>query len=87
MRLDYYDKEEIRCPRVGGYVNFKFCRMENNFLPCRWVINCWSQRIEIQDFINEHYDKEDLEKIFQPPRPKMESLLDLVERAKKNIDK
>jgi hypothetical protein len=84
MGIEQYDGEEIRCPRIGGYVNFRFCRSENNFLPCRWVINCWSERMDIENIIKENYSPQELERIFTPPRPKMVSLLELVEKAKRD---
>ena len=73
----------IRCPRVGGDVNFKFCRSENNLLPCRWVVDCWQMRMDINQFLEEHYPKEDLDAIFVPPKPKIESLIELIENARK----
>jgi hypothetical protein len=78
-----YDDNMIRCPRVGGEVNFKFCRTENNMLPCRWIVGCWQRRIEINNFLEDHYSNEELTQIFSPPKPKIESLLSLVEKAKK----
>ncbi|MGD2124688.1 MAG: hypothetical protein PVG99_01320 [Desulfobacteraceae bacterium] len=78
-----HDQKTIRCPRVGGYVNFKFCRSENNLLPCRWVVGCWQPRMDIKKFLDVHYSKEEQERIFVPPRPKLESLVELIEEAKK----
>jgi len=40
--------------------------------------------MEIQTFLEDHYTEEELEKIFIPPKPKMESLVTLVEKAKKD---
>jgi len=37
----------------------------------------------INKFLEEHYSKEELDRIFTPPKPKIESLLNLVEKAKK----
>ena len=81
--IEKYDENTIRCPRVGGEVNFMFCRTENKLLPCRWIIGCWQERIDINNFLEKHYSKEELNQIFTPPKPKIESLLDLIEKAKK----
>ncbi len=78
-----YDEKTMRCPRVGGEVNFRFCRFENNMLPCRFIVGCWQGQIDIEAFLNEHYSEEELDSIFTPPRPKMETLVDLMEKAKK----
>ena len=83
LMIKTHDNNTIRCPRVGGEVNFLFCRTENNMLPCRWIVGCWQKRIDINTFINEHYSEEELNQIFRPPKPKIESLLSLVEKAKK----
>jgi hypothetical protein len=81
--MDQYDDKTIRCPRVGGEVNFRFCRFENNMLPCRWIVGCWEMRVDMNKFMTDHYSKEEMDLIFTPPKPKIESLLNLVEDAKK----
>ncbi len=81
--MDQYDDKTIRCPRVGGEVNFRFCRFENNMLPCIWIVGCWEMRMDMNKFMTDHYSKEEMDRIFTPPRPKIESLLNLVEDAKK----
>jgi len=40
--------------------------------------------MEIQSFLEDHYTEEELEQIFVPPKSKMESLVNLVEKAKKS---
>lgn len=81
--IEKFDDQTIRCPRIGGNVSFKLCRSENNFLPCRWVVGCWHMYIDVNAFLQEHYAQEQLEKIFVPPKPKIESLVEMVEKAKK----
>jgi hypothetical protein len=39
--------------------------------------------MEIQSFLEDYYSEEELEQIFAPPKPKIKSLIDLVEKAKK----
>jgi len=81
--IEQYDEQMIRCPRVGGPVNFKFCRSENNLLPCRWIVGCWYTRINIEEFLNGHFSKEDLHRTSTQPKPKIESLMELMEKARK----
>ena len=81
--IEQHDDNSIRCPRIGGDVSFLFCRTENDMLPCRWIAGCWQGRMEIVTFLEDHYIKEELEQIFLPPKPKIESLVNLVEKAKK----
>jgi hypothetical protein len=82
--LEEYDDEMMRCPRVGGYINFKFCRSENNMLPCRWIIGCWQARIDIKSFLDEHFTLADQDRIFVPPKPKLQSLVEMIEKVKKS---
>jgi len=81
--IEQHDEKTIRCPRVGGDVNFRFCRFENNMLPCRWIPGCWQTYMDINTFLQDHYSKEELNQIFVPPKPKIESLVNLIEKAKK----
>ena len=81
--IEQHDEKTIRCPRVGGDVNFRFCRFENNMLPCRWIAGCWQTQMDINTFLQDHYSKQELDQIFAPPKPKIHSLLNLVEKAKK----
>ena len=81
--IEQHDEKTIRCPRVGGEVNFRFCRSENNMLPCRFIVGCWEMRLDVNQFLEEHFSKEELNRIFLPPKPKIESLVELIERANK----
>ena len=81
--IEQYDDKRIRCPRVGGEVNFRFCRFENNMLPCRFIVGCWQGQMDIEAFVQEHYSEEELDRIFTPPKPKIESLVGLMEKVHK----
>ena len=81
--IEQHDDKAIRCPRVGGEVNFLYCRSENNMLPCGWIVGCWQRRIGIDEFLANHYSKEELDRIFAPPKHRVESLLNMIEQAKK----
>ncbi|MBW2138378.1 MAG: hypothetical protein JRH06_12580 [Deltaproteobacteria bacterium] len=82
--IEEHDEKMTRCPRIGGDVNFKFCRSENNMLPCRWVVGCWEGRIDISRFLDEHFSQEAQNRIFVPPKPKIESLVEMIEKAKQS---
>ena len=81
--IEQYDNETIRCPRVGGEVNFRFCRFENNMLPCRFIAGCWQGRMDIEKLLREHYSEDELDRIFTPPKPKIESLMGMIEKVRK----
>ena len=81
--IEQHDGKMIRCPRIGGDVNFKLCRSENNMLPCRWVVGCWQMHMDVNTFLEDHFSKKELDKIFVNPKPKIESLVEIIEQAKK----
>ena len=85
--IEQHDEKTIRCPRVGGEVNFRFCRSENNMLPCRFIVGCWQGQINIGAFLQEHYSEDELNRIFAPPKPKIESLVGLMEKVRKEKQK
>lgn len=81
--IEEHDQKGIRCPRIGGEVNFRFCRLENRMLPCRYIVGCWQLHFDIVAFLEGHYSEQELKEVFAPPRPKMATLLELVEKARK----
>jgi len=81
--MEQHDEKTMRCPRVGGEVTFRFCRFENNMLPCRFIAGCWQGQMDIEAFLNEHYSEDELNRIFAPPKPKIESLVALMEKVQK----
>ena len=85
--IKQHDDKTIRCPRVGGEVNFRFCRFENNMLPCRFIAGCWQGQMDIEALLQEHYTEEELDRIFAPPQPRMERLVGLMEKVQKEKQK
>jgi len=39
--------------------------------------------MDINKFLEDHYSNEELDRIFAPPRPKVESLVKIIDKAKK----
>ncbi|MFC1848952.1 hypothetical protein ACFL27_01975 [candidate division CSSED10-310 bacterium] len=78
---DILDEEMIRCPKLGGEVTFRYCRLEKNRLPCGWIIGCWQDRMDIKRFISENYTTEEQASIFAPPKPKILTLLEIIKQA------
>ncbi|MGQ9508692.1 MAG: hypothetical protein ACUVTN_04750 [Thermodesulfobacteriota bacterium] len=82
--IEEHDDLLIRCPMLGGDVPFWYCRTVNENLPCRKIIICWEFRLEIGKFLREHYSLDQIERAFSPPtKSRLETILELVERAKK----
>ncbi len=74
----------IRCPRLGHQINFSYCRSENNGLPCFKTLDCWYQHFDVHIYLKNKLSEQDFDKIFLTQgKPKVFSLLDLIEQAKK----
>lgn len=74
----------IRCRRLGHPVPFSYCRYENKGLPCSKVVDCWYDYFMIEDYLRQDLAPEDWDRAFlQPVKPKVLSLVELIEEAKK----
>lgn len=82
------DSVSIRCPRLGHQINFPYCRSENNGLPCFKTLDCWYNHFDVHAYLKDRLTREDFKKSFmEKGKPKVLSLLDLIEQAKKNPGK
>ncbi len=82
--IEAYDNLIIHCILLGGEVPFHYCRTMNEDLPCRRMLVCWEFRIEISNFLSEHYSVDQIQRTLAPPtKTKVETILDLIEKAKK----
>jgi hypothetical protein len=79
------DRLERRCPRLGGPVSFKYCReCGESGIPCWKIIDCWWEGFDVVAFLREHMPVEQFERLLNTqPKPKIRSLIELVEEAKK----
>ncbi|MCP3898486.1 MAG: hypothetical protein GY707_01985 [Desulfobacteraceae bacterium] len=74
----------IRCPRLGHQINFSYCSSENSGLPCFKTLDCWYQHFDVHIYLKNKLSEQDFDKIFLTKgKPKVFSLLDLIEQAKK----
>jgi len=82
-----YDHLPIRCPKLGHKLNFHYCRTGDSGEPCRRILHCWSERLSIKEFMQEHYGDETMAAITAPPKDKVYSLLELIQQAQENAKK
>ena len=80
------DDLEMRCPRLGGPVNFGYCRLcGENARPCFKILDCWWQRFDVVGHLKSRLTQAEFEALGRKrPPEKITSLLDLIERAQKN---
>jgi len=82
--INQYDTLSKRCSMLGHEVPFSYCRQPGQEIPCRKIFDCWFEKIDVQTFITSNYNEEIQAAIDQPPKPKMLSLFEIIEQARKN---
>ncbi|OGW36737.1 MAG: hypothetical protein A2Y97_13485 [Nitrospirae bacterium RBG_13_39_12] len=71
----------IYCHQLGMLVEFSYCTSMNENLPCRNVLGCWKERIDIISFLREKFTDQELKKVFSsPPKSKIERIIELIEK-------
>jgi hypothetical protein len=82
VTIDAHDQCEAYCRMLGHSVPFGYCRRVADGLPCRKILDCWFERFDVTAFVRKHYTPEQIGRFLSPPKPKMASLVELIERAK-----
>ena len=82
--IQILDDMVIHCVQLGGEIPFRYCRTVNHTLPCRRIIPCWEFKMDIIQFLNDHFSPDEIQRFLAPPtKTRVETLLDLIEQAKK----
>ena len=82
-----YDKQQIRCRRLGHQVPFGYCRLESDGQPCRLVRDCWWERFDIHTYLRENFPAE-VCAAFEaecPPPDKTLSLVEIIRQAQQRL--
>lgn len=45
-------------------IEIDYCLSANNGLPCRMVIGCWRERVDVEAMLKEKFTDEELKKAF-----------------------
>ena len=82
--MNKHDNRLIRCPRLGGEVTFAYCRQENNNLPCPRALKCWQIYFPVEIYLREILTEAEWTQCFEmPPKDKITSIFEIVEKVKK----
>ena len=81
--LTEHDSLSRRCPMLGHEVAFSYCRRPGQENPCRKMFDCWWEAIDIRAFVADNYSEEIQNAMIQPPKPKMLSLIEIIEQARR----
>ncbi|MCF6248854.1 MAG: hypothetical protein L3J69_16080 [Desulfobacula sp.] len=78
------DTVSVRCPKLCHQINFSYCRSENSGSPCFKTLDCWFNQFDVHAHLKEKLSQKEFDAAFlDKARPKVLSLLDLIEQAKK----
>ena len=82
--IEGYDHRRRRCPMLGHELSFAYCRAPGKDLPCRKILDCWFETFDVRAFVREHFTDEQIRQALAPPADKMNTLVDLIQRARKD---
>jgi hypothetical protein len=78
------DTYQIRCPKLGHQIYFSYCRQENMGLPCFKTLDCWYIHFQVMDYLKNELTVEEWQESFEKPaKPKMLSLVEILEQVQK----
>ncbi len=82
------DAFQIRCPRLGQQISYSYCCRENMGLPCFKTLDCWHPYFDVVSHLKNELSAADWRESFEkPPTPKMLSLAELIDKARKQAKK
>jgi len=83
------DKDQIerRCPRLGGTVSFGYCRTSGEgHCACWKILDCWWESFDVVTYLRNSLSEERFNQLVHAkPKPKVVSLFEIMEQAKKRI--
>jgi hypothetical protein len=73
----------IYCNQLGMLIEFSYCKSLNDGLPCRNIIGCWKDRIDIIVFLRENFTDGQLKKVFSgPPKSRIDRIIESAKKKK-----
>ena len=72
----------IYCNQIGMLINFSYCISVNEGLPCRNIIGCFQERIDIVTLLRERFTADELEKAFNGlPKSRLERIVESMQSS------
>lgn len=82
------DDFQIRCRKLGQLIHYGYCCRENQGLPCARTLDCWHPFFNVAEYLRGVLSPDGWAAAFEtPPKPKVLSLVELIEQAQRNIGK
>lgn len=85
MDITQHDDKRMHCRMLGHEITFAYCRQTAGAQPCRKVLDCWFETFDVEAFARQHFTAEQISAIVSPPKPKMASIIELIEQAKRSM--
>lgn len=82
MGIDKHDGRKMHCRLLGHEIAFAYCRQTAGAQPCRKILDCWFETFDVDAFAREHFTAEQIAAILTSPKPKMASIIELIQQAK-----
>lgn len=82
------DDFQIRCRKLGQLIHYGYCCRENLGVPCPRTLDCWHPFFNVAEYLRGVLSPEEWAAAFEAPaKPKVLSLVELIEQAQKNVGK
>ncbi len=78
MTPEQFDHQERRCPMLGHQIPFSYCRSTHGNTPCKKILDCWHERLPIQEFIKSQHGEEMLQRLETPSQHKVVTITQIV---------
>lgn len=71
---------------LGHEIGFGYCRLGAEGQACRKIFDCWFAQFDIEEFMREHFSEEELKAIVAPGKPRITSLIEIIQQAQRDAD-
>ena len=79
------DNLEIRCPRLGSVIPFRYCLISGeDSLPCFKIMDCWWEIFDVDAYLKANLPADVYNSLLSArPKPKVASIVEIAEQAKR----
>jgi hypothetical protein len=84
--IEKYDQEEIYCRKLGHHLQFKYCRQEQQQLPCAALKRCWQSHITLEEFLANSFSPDEIAYLDEPQVSKLNTILDIIQNVQKKAN-
>ena len=88
MTDENFDDQELRCPRLGSVIPFRYCIISgDNDLPCWKILDCWWEIFDVEGYLKQNLPESvfnELIKTAEKPKNKIGSIIEIAQQVKKS---